>query len=381
MDIKICDITLRDGEQAAGVNFFPEEKLIIAEKLALMNVPIIEAGFAISSSSDFRAIELISKEVGLSNGPIICAMARAKTQDIESAAEALAHASKKRIQVVLSTSDIHLKHKFNIGRSEAMEITHEMVKYAKSFDCEVEFAAEDATRTDINFLIDVFKIAVDAGAIIVEIPDTVGYSTPVEYGKIVSSVCGALPDDIIVSTHCHNDLGLAVANTLAGISAGAKQAEVTVNGIGERAGNASLEEVVMNLDTRKDIYQIDTEIETKHILSLSKLVSSLSGMDVQKNKAIVGDNAFLHESGIHQHGMLQSKETYQIIDPNKIGFKGHQIIIGKHSGRHALLSKIDSMGIKLSNEQFEIFYEKLKLEFSKSKTISDDEILKIMKIN
>ena len=232
MDVKICDITLRDGEQAAGVNFYPDEKLAIAEKLALLNVPIIEAGFAASSPSDFNAIDLISREIGLdSNAPIICSMARAKKHDIEVAAEALSQASNKRIQVVLSTSDIHLKHKFNIGRNEAREITQEMVEYAVSFGCEVEFAAEDATRTDTDFLIDIFKIAVDSGVSTVEIPDTVGYISPVEYGKLVSSVCKALPDNIIISTHCHNDLGLAVANTLAGIASGAKQVEVTINGI------------------------------------------------------------------------------------------------------------------------------------------------------
>jgi|APSaa5957512493_1039668.scaffolds.fasta_scaffold12858_2 2-isopropylmalate synthase len=375
MDIKICDITLRDGEQAAGVNFYPDEKLAIAEKLVLLNVPIIEAGFAAASPSDFNAIDLISREIGLdSNAPIICSMARAKKHDIEVAAEALSQASNKRIQVVLSTSDIHLKYKFNIGRNEAREITQEMVEYAASFGCEVEFAAEDATRTDTDFLIDIFKIAVDAGASIVEIPDTVGYASPAEYGELVSSVCKALPDDIIISTHCHNDLGLAVANTLAGIASGAKQAEVTINGIGERAGNASLEEVVMNLDTRKDLYKIDTDIETKHLLSASQLVSHLSGMSIQKNKAIVGDNAFLHESGIHQHGMLKNKDTYQIMDPEKIGWAGNQMIIGKHSGKYALLSKLRSMDIELTDDEFVNFYEKFKRFASKNKIIEDGNI-------
>jgi 2-isopropylmalate synthase len=380
MDIKICDITLRDGEQAAGVNFYPNEKLKIAEQLAMMNVPIIEAGFAVSSPSDFKGVDLISKEIGKSNGPIICSMARAKAKDIESAAEALSHAVNKRIQVVLSTSDIHLKHKFNIGRSEAKEIVNKMVEYASSFGCEVEFAAEDATRTELNFLVEIFKIAVDAGAKTVEIPDTVGYSTPSEYGKIVSYVTKELPDNITVSTHCHNDLGLAVANTLAGISAGAKQAEVTINGIGERAGNASLEEVVMALDTRNDIFKIDTDIDTHHILKTSKLVSDLSGIFVQKNKAIVGDNAFLHESGIHQHGMLKNKETYQIINPEKIGWTGNQMILGKHSGKNALLSKLRSMNVKLSNDEFTVFYEKFKKFSSKNKDIDDDDIQKILEI-
>ena len=375
-------ITLRDGEQAAGVNFYPDEKLAIAEKLALLNVPIIEAGFAASSPSDFNAIDLISREIGLdSNAPIICSMARAKKHDIEVAAEALSQASNKRIQVVLSTSDIHLKHKFNIGRNEAREITQEMVEYAVSFGCEVEFAAEDATRTDTDFLIDIFKIAVDSGVSTVEIPDTVGYISPVVYGKLVSSVCKALPDNIIISTHCHNDLGLAVANTLAGIASGAKQVEVTINGIGERAGNASLEEVVMNLDTRKDLYKIDTGIETKHILSASQLVSHLSGMFIQKNKAIVGDNAFLHESGIHQHGMLKSKDTYQIIDPEKIGWAGSQMIIGKHSGKYALLSKLRSMGIELADDEFVNFYEKFKIFSSNNKIIVDSDIQNMVEGN
>jgi len=383
MDINICDITLRDGEQAAGVNFYPNEKLRIAEKFALLGIPIIEAGFAAASPADFKAISLISKEIG-GNGkdsPIICSMSRAKAHDIEVAAEALQHASIGRIQVVMSTSDIHLKHKFNIGRDEAKKIIHKMVSYAATFGYEVEFAAEDATRTDIDFLIEVFKIAVEAGASTVEIPDTVGYSSPNEYGKIVSSVCNALPNNIVISTHCHNDLGLAVANTLAGICAGARQAEVTVNGIGERAGNASLEEVVMNLSTRKDLYGFETNIETQYLLSTSWLVSDLSGISIQKNKAIVGDNAFLHESGIHQHGMLKNQKTYQIIDPKSVGWTGDQMFIGKHSGAHALLSKLSSMGIELTDEEFVVFYAKFKEFASVNKNIGENDLLKMVDAN
>ena len=374
VNIKICDITLRDGEQAAGVNFFPEDKLRIAEKLALMNVPIIEAGFAIASPSDFKGIELISRKIGVSNGPVSCSMARAIRNDIRCAVEALKYAAKPRIQIVFSTSDIHLKHKLNMDRSQAKDIVHEMVSYAKSLIDDVGFIAEDATRTDINFLVEIFNIAVNAGANIVGIPDTVGYSTPDEYGSIVKAVSVSLPDNITISTHCHNDLGLAVANTLSGISAGATQAEVTVNGLGERAGNASLEEVVMALATRKDIYNVDTNIDTRHILNISKLVCELSGINVQKNKAIVGANAFLHESGIHQDGMLKNTQTYQIINPEQVGWHGNQIVIGKHSGKKVLMSGLKKIGIHLADKELEEFFVKFKKVSSKKKSITISDL-------
>jgi len=367
-NIDICDITLRDGEQAASVNFFPEDKLRIAEKLALMNIPVIEAGFAMASQSDFKGIDLISREIGVLNGPVICSMARAIKDDIRCAVESLKYASKPRIQIVFPVSDIHLKYKLNMDRAQAKDIVYDMVSYAKSLIDDVGFIAEDATRADIDFLIKVFNIAVSAGASVIGIPDTVGYTTPDEYKGVVSAVVSSINNNITISTHCHNDLGLAVANTLAGISAGATQAEVTVNGLGERAGNASLEEVVMTLETRKDIYNIETGIDTRHILNISKLVCELSNIEVQKNKSIVGANAFLHESGMHQDGMLKNTQTYQIINPKTVGWHGNQVVIGKHTGRKALISVLKENDIHILD--IEKFFKKFKKISSGKKSIN-----------
>jgi 2-isopropylmalate synthase len=379
--ILINDITLRDGEQSPGVNFFPEEKLEIAKRLRAMGVPIIEAGFAAASESDWNGINLIARELGADDAaPVICSMCRANEKDIAAAHEALRPARRPRIQVVLSTSDLHMKYKLQITREQALEIADRTVRYARSLVEDVEFAAEDATRTDLDFLLKVFEVAVKAGARTIEIPDTVGFATPIDYTTIVSATVERvkLAGGAIVATHCHDDLGLAAANTLAGIAAGAGQAEVTVNGIGERAGNAALEEVVMALRTRPTIFDADTGIDVGGITAISKLVSKLSRMAVAPNKAIVGYNAFRHESGIHQHGMLVNSLTYQIIEPSDVGAEPFNLVIGKLSGKHALKSKIESLGLDVSNAGFDKVYREFKDLAAKKKLLMDEDIVNLV---
>lgn len=370
----INDITLRDGEQAAGVNFFPDEKLKIAEQLVKLGLPIIEAGFPIASDSDVQGVSLVAKEFG--NIIVISAMCRANKKDIEVAAQSLGSAQKGRIQVVMGTSDIHLKHKFNMTRQQALELSAEMTRYAKTFVDDVEFAAEDSTRSDINYLKEVCFACAKEGARTIELPDTVGYATPDEYAAIVKFI--ATIPKIIVSTHCHNDLGLAVANTLAGIQAGARQAEVTMNGIGERVGNASAEEVIMSLKTREDFYKVDISyINTREIMKTSRLVESLSGIKIAYNKAIVGRNAFLHESGIHQDGLLKSPQTYQLIDPQDIGLSGYQLVLGKLSGKHAFEAKLAELGFSLEREEMENFSQYFKEHAAKKKFVTDDDVVNL----
>jgi len=376
--VSVADITLRDGEQAAGVNFFPEEKLRIAEQLVKLKVPIIEAGFPIASEEDVKGVSLVAKEFG--DDVCISAMCRANKKDIEVAAAALGGAKKGRIQVVMGTSDIHLKHKFNMTRQQALELSVEMVEYAATFTGDVEFAAEDATRSDLAYLIDLAGSCVRAGAQTIELPDTVGYATPDDYFKMVAGVVEALPDEVVVSTHCHNDLGLAVANTLAGIQAGARQAEVTVNGIGERVGNAATEEVIMALKTREDIYHKNVDyINTKEITNTSRLVEKLSHIKLAYNKAIVGRNAFLHESGIHQDGMIKSPQTYQILNPQDIGLGGYQLMIGKLSGKHALKERMKIINIYENEHTTKKFAEFFKNHAAKKKVITDDDIIHLFK--
>jgi 2-isopropylmalate synthase len=377
--ILINDITLRDGEQAAGVNFFPEEKLKIAEQLVKLGIPIIEAGFPASSKSDFKGVSLVGEKFG--NDIIISAMCRANKKDIDIANEALGDIKKGRIQVVMGTSDIHLKHKFNMTREDAKRLSVEMVEYAKTFREDVEFAAEDATRSDLDYLADVCRMCVNAGASTIELPDTVGYSTPDEYSLLVNTIVENMPKNVIVSTHCHNDLGLAVANTLAGIEAGAKQVEVTFNGIGERVGNAATEEVIMALKVRKDKFRKEDisidYINTKEIINTSRLVEELSGIKIAYNKAIVGRNAFLHESGIHQDSILKSPQTYQLIDPKDIGLPGYSFILGKLSGKRAIEDKIISLGFKLDRQEMKKFTEYFKNNASKKKFITDDDVINL----
>ncbi len=377
------DITLRDGEQSPGVNFFPEEKLQIATALADMNVPIIEAGFAVASQSDWDGVHLVSQVVGgRKDAPVICSMARAHENDITAAYEALKPAKKTRIQVVLSTSDLHLQHKLKKTREEALEICTRTVAYARNLVEDVEFAAEDATRTDVSFLCEIFNRAVEAGAKTIEIPDTVGFSTPQEYGELVTIIKDRVVKgrDIVIATHCHDDLGLAVANTLAGIAAGAGQVECTINGIGERAGNASFEEVIMALKTRPDQFGgASADINTKGLKSASDLVANLSGMVVAPNKAIVGSNAFRHESGIHQHGMLCNSKTYQIISPEDVGAEKFDLRLGKLSGKHALLQKIDELDLKYNEGSVSDIAEAFKDLCSKKKLVLDEDIIALVK--
>ena len=370
----VNDITLRDGEQAPGVNFFPEEKLRIAEQLVALGVPIIEAGFPIASEDDVEGVRLIAKEFG--NHTTISAMCRAHPKDIQIAARALGGASKRRIQVVMGTSDIHLKHKFQMSRQEALDLSVKMVGYARMFAEDVEFAAEDASRSDLSYLMDVCQGCVHAGASTIELPDTVGYATPTDYFEMVSAVVNCLPASVVVSTHCHDDLGLAVANTLAGVQAGAGQVEVTINGIGERVGNAATEEVIMALTMRKDLYERDISgIRTHEIKRTSELVESLSKITVAHTKAIVGRNAFLHESGIHQDGMIKSPQTYQLMDPRDVGLSGYQFLIGKLSGKHALEQRLKRLRLCEDDQTIQEFSSYFKDHAAKKKCITDDDIV------
>lgn len=375
------DITLRDGEQSPGVNFYPEEKLEIARQLRSMNVPIIEAGFAVASESDFRGVNLIASELGSDDGPVICSMSRAVKKDIDAAYEALKPAARPRIQVVLATSDLHLEHKLKMTRAECLETTRSMVAYARSLVADVEFAAEDATRSDPDFLHTVFATALEAGASTLEVPDTTGFATPAEYGAMIAAILERVPGaaKATVATHCHDDLGLATANTLAGIAAGAGQAECTINGIGERAGNAPFEEVVIALMTRPGQFDVETGIDTRGIMATSRLVARLSGMAVAPNKAVVGGNAFRHESGIHQHGMLANRRTYQIIDPESVGADRFELNLGKLSGKHALQAKLTDLGIEAGAKDMDALYQAFKTLSSRKKLLVDEDLLKMAK--
>ncbi len=371
--IKIFDTTLRDGEQSPGASMNVQEKLTVAKQLAKLGVDVIEAGFAFSSPGDFEAIKTISGEV---EGPIICSLARAREEDIKKAWEALKDAPKKRIHTFHSTSDIHLKYQFRVTREEALKRSVEMVKLAKSFVDDVEFSPMDATRTDVNYLCEVIEAVIEAGALTVNIPDTVGYSIPIEFGALIKTIREKVSniDKAVISVHCHNDLGLATSNSLLAVLNGAGQIECTVNGIGERAGNCSLEEVVMALRTRRDIFDADTKINTEEIVRTSRLVSKITGIYVQPNKAIVGANAFAHESGIHQDGLLKEKTTYEIIKPESVGFHSTKLILGKHSGRHAFKTRLKELGYDLTDEKINSIFEKFKRLADQKKDIFDEDI-------
>lgn len=371
--IKIFDTTLRDGEQSPGASMNVEEKVLIAKQLARLGVDVIEAGFAISSPGDFEAVKRISHEV---EGPVVCSLARAKPDDIDKAWEALKGAAKPRIHTFISTSDIHLKCQFRMTREEAKKRAVEMVKRAKGYVDDVEFSPMDASRSDVKCLYEVIEAVIDAGATTVNIPDTVGYAIPSEFGELISGIKKNVRniDKAVISVHCHNDLGLAVANSLAAVMNGARQVECTINGIGERAGNASMEEIVMILRTRKDILNIDTKINTEHIHPTSRLVSSITGIMVQANKAIVGDNAFAHESGIHQDGLLKDKTTYEIMRPESIGLSQSTLVMGKHSGRHAFKSRLKELGYELTDENLNKAFERFKILADQKKEIFDEDI-------
>ena len=372
----IFDTTLRDGEQTAGVNLTVEEKVQIAKQLERLGVDIIEAGFAISSPADFEAIQRISKEVKKST---VCSLARAVEADIRTAWDALKEAENPRIHTFIATSDIHLKYKLKMTREEALRRAVEAVKLIQDVSegrAEVEFSAEDAGRTDLKYLYEVLEAVIEAGAKVVNIPDTVGYAIPDEWYEKILSIKENVPniDKAIISVHCHNDLGLATANSLMAVKAGARQVECTVNGIGERAGNAAMEEIVMAINVRRDQFSVYTDIDTTQIYRTSQLVSRLTGMMIARNKPIVGENAFAHESGIHQHGVLAKRETYEIMKPEDIGLKESKIVLGKHSGRHAFRKKLEEMGILLSDEQIEEAFRKFKELASRKKEIYDVDI-------
>jgi 2-isopropylmalate synthase len=371
--IKIFDTTLRDGEQSPGASMNIGEKLTVAKQLARLGVDIIEAGFAISSTGDFEAIKTIGDEV---EGPIICSLARAKEEDIKKAWEAIKNAPRKRIHTFHSTSDIHLKYQFRVSREEALKRSVEMVKLACSVVEDVEFSPMDATRTDINYLCEVVEAVIDAGASTVNIPDTVGYSIPAEFGAMIKTIHDKVKNihKAVISVHCHNDLGLSTANSLAAVLNGAGQIECTINGIGERAGNCSMEEVVMAIRTRRDIFNADTNINTEEIMRSSKLVTKITGLSVQPNKAIVGSNAFAHESGIHQDGLLKEKTTYEIIRPESIGLHSAKLVLGKHSGRHAFKTRLNELGYDLTSDELNSAFEQFKRIADQKKDIFDEDI-------
>ena len=373
----IFDTTLRDGEQSPGATMTLEEKLQIAELLDEMGVDIIEAGFPIASNGDFEAVAEIAKR---SKNSVIAGLARAITADIDRAGEAVKHARQGRIHTFVSTSPIHLAHQMNKTQDEVLEIVTRTVTQARNLIDNVEWSAMDATRTPIDFLARCTEAAIRAGATTINLPDTVGYSTPEDYAQMFIEVMNKVPgsDKAIFSTHCHNDLGMAVANSLAGVKAGARQVECTVNGLGERAGNAALEEVVMAIRTRGDSLPYHTEIETTHLSRVSKVVSAASNFPVQFNKAIVGKNAFAHESGIHQDGMLKNAQTYEIMTPESVGIKATSLVMGKHSGRHAFKDKLKYLGYDLADNQFQEAFQRFKDLADRKKNVYDEDIMALV---
>lgn len=376
-EVLIFDTTLRDGEQSPGASLNQAEKLQIAHSLARLGVDIIEAGFPYSSQGDFEAVKQIAQEV---KEPIICGLARANKADIEKAAQALEPARKKRIHTFIGTSDIHLEYKLKLTKAQCLTKAFETVKFAKSFTSDIEFSPEDAGRSDPEFLFEVLQAVIEAGATTVNIPDTVGYITPFEFGNLIKSIKENVSNinQAIISVHCHNDLGLAVANSLVALNNGARQVECTINGLGERAGNCALEEIVMILKTREKYFDLHTNINTHEIARTSHLVSNLTGFAVQKNKAIVGANAFAHESGIHQDGVLKNKNTYEIIDPAQVGFKTNRLPLGPRSGKHALKSRLAELGYDLQIEELEATYIKFKELADKKKQVSDKDLISII---
>ncbi|TKB89882.1 MAG: 2-isopropylmalate synthase [Nitrospira sp.] len=371
--IRIFDTTLRDGEQSPGASMNVEEKVMVAKQLARLGVDIIEAGFAYSSPGDFEAVRRIAQEV---EGPTICSLARARPEDIDRAWEALKGAPKVRIHTFLSTSDIHLTHQFRMTREQAKQRAVEMVQRARGYVEDVEFSPMDASRSDPSFLYEVIEAVIAAGASTVNIPDTVGYAVPQEFGALIRGICDKVPNatQAVISVHCHNDLGVAVGNSLAAIMNGAGQVECTINGIGERAGNTSLEEIVMGLRTRTDFYQADTRIRTEEIAKTSRLVSKITGMVVQPNKAIVGANAFAHTSGIHQDGLLKEKTTYEIMRPESIGLVESQMVMGKLSGRHAFRQRLEELGYTLGEAEVNHAFERFKKLADQKKEIFEEDL-------
>jgi len=390
--VLIFDTTLRDGEQAPGASLSVAEKLEIARQLSVLGVDIIEAGFPVSSPAQFEATRQIAEQV---KGPTICGLARTTSEDIESAGRALTPARKKRIHTFIATSPIHMRHKLNKTPAEVLKMAVAAVKLAKTFTDDVEFSPEDACRSEMPFLIEILTAVVEAGATTLNIPDTVGYVLPYEYGRIIAELVTKVPgiNNCVISTHCHNDLGQAVANSLAGVRNGARQVECSVNGLGERAGNAALEEVVMAIHTRPDFFTgsamlttgeaaggkpLVTGIKTTEIYRTSQLVSRLTGFVIQPNKAIVGANAFAHESGVHVDGVLKERKTYEIMTPETIGLSGSRMVLGRHTGRHGFVDRCKKLGYKLNKEELEVAYQRFLQVSDKKKEVFDEDVVAII---
>ncbi len=378
--VRIFDTTLRDGEQSPGATMTTGEKIQVAQQLVQLNVDIIEAGFPAASPGDLLAVKEIARTTG-GYDVAIAGLARASVSDIDAAWEAVCDAERPVIHVFLATSDIHLKHKFKIDREEALHRVKTMVKYARDLCPTIEFSAEDATRSDWDYLCLVFETAIKSGATTINVPDTVGYTSPQEYEALFQYLRNRVPgiEEVVLSAHCHNDLGMATANTLAAIKAGARQVEVTINGLGERAGNTAMEEVVMALRTRQDYFgNVTTRINTQEFLAASQMVSRLTGIPVQPNKAIVGANAFAHEAGIHQDGMLKNPLTYEIMTPQSVGWLNTKLVMGKHSGRHGLDARLRQLGHKLDAEQLKVAYSRFIALADQKKHITDADLLYIV---
>jgi 2-isopropylmalate synthase len=376
--VKIFDTTLRDGEQSPGATMTTEEKLRVAQQLMRLNVDIIEAGFPTASPGDLAAVKDIARLV---RGVAVAGLARAHTEDIDTAWEGVREAERPVIHVFLATSDIHLQHKLKLSREEVLQRVKMMVTHARNLCPTIEFSAEDATRSDWEYLCRVFEIAIKAGATTVNIPDTVGYTLPQEYEALFRYLRERVPgmEDVTMSAHCHDDLGMATANTLAAIKGGARQVEVTINGIGERAGNTALEEVVMALRTRPEAFgHVDTRVKATELLAASQLVSSLTSIAVQPNKSVVGANAFAHEAGIHQDGMLKNRLTYEIMTPQSVGWTDTRLVLGKHSGRHALDARLRQLGHKLTAEQLKVAYRRFVALADEKKLVHDTDLIYIV---
>ncbi|WP_283407804.1 2-isopropylmalate synthase [Anoxynatronum buryatiense] len=371
--LMVFDTTLRDGEQSPGCSMNLREKLEVARQLEKLNVDVIEAGFAIASPGDFEAVRAVAETI---RNARVASLARAVPQDIDRAYEAVRAAEAPRIHTFIATSDIHIEYKLKSTREQVLERAVAMVKYAKSLLSDVQFSAEDATRSQPEYLYEIFEAVIQAGATVINVPDTVGYTTPDEYYQLIDGIRRNVPsiDKATIAVHCHNDLGMAVANTLAAVKAGATQLECTINGIGERAGNAAMEEIVMAINTRQDQFPAKTRIETTQLYPASRLVSQVTGMKVQRNKAVVGENAFAHESGIHQHGVLANKSTYEIMTPESVGVATNQLVLGKHSGRHAFEDRLKDLGYRLEKQSLDSVFEEFKVLADKKKVIYDRDL-------
>jgi len=376
--VKVFDTTLRDGEQSPGCSMNVAEKLRFAYQLERLGVDIIEAGFPVSSDGDFQAVAAVAREI---RRPVIAALARCCREDVERAWQAVQPAARPRIHTFLATSDIHLQHKLRISRRDCLERARDAVRLAKSFCDDIEFSPEDATRSDVDFLCDVLEAVIEAGATTLNIPDTVGYTVPAEYAVLIHTLRQRVRgiERVTISAHCHNDLGLAVANSLAAVAAGARQVECTINGIGERAGNASLEEFVMAMRVRPDRYPYRTTVTTEHLFPVSQLLAEITGVPVQPNKAVIGRNAFAHEAGIHQDGMIKNPLTYEIMTPQSVGVPSTRLVLGKHSGRHALQLRCEKLGLQVERRELDLVYRLFLALADHAKVIDDGRILDLVR--